>query len=120
MGGKRKKKVSQEPVITEYLERNQDAIGYYFKELLRNDLRKWEKWSISILVRSRAYASNDSKKLLELAQDLRDTYQAQVDFVDKYAGDLFSLDASAMEQEVTKLMDIKVIPYLRDLPTKIV
>lgn len=120
MGGKKKKKGNQEPVITEYLERNEEAIGYYFKQLLKRDLRKWEKWSIAILVRSRAYATNDSIKLLELAQDLGDTYRTQVDFVDKYAGELFSQDASAMEQEVTRFMDIKVIPYLRDLSAKTV
>ena len=96
-------------------ERNRGRVGVYFRELLEKKLGQWERWVLVLLIRSLAYGDDDLPKLLELAKDVKATHEPQIEFIDKYTGDLFLENAAAMEREVNEFLDREILPSLEQL-----
>ena len=99
-------------VLTQLIARNQGKLGQYFKKLFNNGLGKWEKRVLALFCRSRAYRDNNLPKLLEIAYDLKIAHEAQINFTEKYFGELFLHKATKMERVEIKFLDQKMIPKL--------
>jgi hypothetical protein len=80
-------------------------------------LGKWERRTLSLLARSKAYGNNDLKKLLELVNDIRATHTSQIQFIEKYVDDLFTptaVKSLQMEREETNFLERKILPFLTE------
>lgn len=96
-------------------ESNQEEVGHFFRKLLKRDLGEWEKRVIALLACSKAYRNNDLSKLLEVANDMKTAHEAQISFIEKYAGDLFHPKPEkslAMEREELNFLKKIIIPLL--------
>lgn len=113
-----KKTKSSFESLLHLIDRNDGEVGRHISGLLNEDLGKWERRVISLLARSKAYRENDLSKLLELANDIKATHSSQIQFVEKYVGDIFApiaIESLKMEQEETEFLDKEIIPFLIQL-----
>jgi len=101
--------------IHNLVERNQADVGHFFMQLLKGGLGKWEQRVVALLCRSNAYRNNNLQKLLELANDVKIAHKAQIDFFEKYTGELFLPGAAKMEKEESKYLDMHIIPNVTRL-----
>jgi hypothetical protein len=101
------------------VEKNRAEVGHYFKNLLDAGLNTWrERRVISLLCRLHAYPTNDARKLLEFANDLRTVHAAQIEFAEKYMTELFLPGVDEREREETNFLDKTIIPFLFRLADK--
>ena len=105
---KTKSKIS----VRQLIERNQSELGQYFLKLEKSGLGKWEQRVVALLCRSNAYCDNNLPKLLELANDLKNAHEAQINFTEKYVGELFLPKGNKIENVEIEFLNEKIIPNL--------
>lgn len=102
-------------------ESNQHEVGDLLREQIKKGLGKWERRVVSLLARSKAYRENDLDRLLELANDIKTAHAAQIQFVEKYVGDIFSpiaMKSLKMELVETDYIDREILPFLAKFADK--